>query len=169
MAKGVNINLLRVQASSLGTTLNSNTTLNEIAILDSNGSTAEDKLVVFRQIITPVTYENERYVTIGPSVIPHTWTLEGAVETKTLPGMIPYITTHRRAKVLAIKGKLSAGTATVAIKRGSTTIATMDLTTAVSSGSLSNTDLANDEELYVQITAASGATNLSVTVHIRYY
>lgn len=121
---------------------------------------------------------NDRHVIVGPTVVPHTFTMEGDVTTKALPGFFPFYPSSgnanypRKARLIASKSKLGAGTATVQVRHNGTTVSTngtLSLTTGIHSVSTQSSITNADDYIDINITAASSATNLSVTLYIMYY
>lgn len=140
----------------------------EIGFIDlGDGSTA---------VIVGSSTVADRHFVVGPPIIPHTFTMEGDVAVKTLPGFWPVYTLTgntnypRKARLLSATYKTAAGNATVQVRRNGTMIGS-----AIGVGSASaattnlDTNLASGDYLDINITAASSATNLSVTLHIMYY
>ena len=136
----------------------------ELAFVKNNGSSAEDKIFVIGDTTTG------DHITVGPTLIPHTWSIEGDLTAgKVYPGPIMYITAYRRAKVFAIKGNLISGTASVTLKKGATTISTLSLTTGITNGTLANADLSNDDKLTITVDSTTSGNGLSLSVWVRYY
>jgi hypothetical protein len=130
-----------------------------------------------RALIIGSEWEANGHFIVGPSIIPHTFTMEGDVTVKTLPGFFPLWGSSgntnypRKAQLVGAIGKLGAGTATVEIRIGGTTVTpngSRSLTTSVNSTSI-GVQITSDQYLDLNITAASGATNLSLTVFVMYH
>lgn len=166
MAKKATIEILNVSSATAitNTWKTSNLVAAELAFVQNNGASAEDKIVVVGDTTVG------SHITIGPTLIPHTWSIEGDLTAgKVYPGPIMYVTTYRRAKVFAVKGSLITGTASVTLKRGTTTISTLSLTTSIVNGTLTNTDLSNDDKLTITVDSTTSGNGLSLSVWVRYY
>ena len=98
---------------------------------------------------------------------PQTFALAGDVAVATLPGAYQSKAANQASTLASVMHKLSAGTATVQVRRNGAVLATLSATATVQSSALSQA-IADGDYLDLNITAATGAKDLSVSLETQH-